>query len=163
MIKFKKWTILLYILMFIIGCTPKSYNKQKSIFIVFKTSSFKYADLGFLYENLDEIKVELYGSGEALFSLIIYKSSVCMTLFKCMNSESFNAKILSQYYPNNLLNNIFRGEKIFKGLNFQKSGNGFTQNINAFNKYNIEYTVLKKQIIFRDKINHILIKIKEVE
>jgi len=156
---------LIFIFLFIplfMGCIGKTYQKQKSVFMVFKTPSFKYADLGFVYENSESLKVELYGSGEALVSLSIGGNLICMSLFECMTGTSFNQKNLSKFYPSSILNNIFRGKKIFNGLNNQKNRNGFTQKITKVNKYEIEYSVLNNQVLFRDTINNILIKIKEV-
>jgi len=159
---FKKIIFIVWLIPFLEGCVPKVYQKQKSVFIVFKTPSFKYADLGFVYENSEALKVELYGSGEALVSLSIDNNFICMSLFECMTPDYFNQKVLSEYYPKNILNNIFRGKKIFNGADSKNSRNGFTQQISKVNKYQIEYSVLNNQILFRDTINHILIKIKEV-
>ena len=156
-------TIFFVSIIFLSGCVNKTYSQQKSVFIVFKTPSFRYADLGFIYENSEALKVELYGSGEALVSLKIDENLICMSLFECMTPNYFNQKILTKYYPKELLHTIFRGKRIFNGLNIQKSRNGFTQKIRKTNKYQIEYSVLNNQILFHDTINHILIKIKEVQ
>jgi len=154
---------LLLIMMLLTSCTHKIYTKQESVFIVFKTPSFKHADLGFIYTNKDEVKVEFYGSGQALVSLEMTERSVCMSFLKCMSTQSFNEKILSRYYPKKLIENIFRKKPIFNGLNYSKKRNGFTQTIRSANRYNIEYSVLDNIILFRDTINHILIKVKRMQ
>jgi len=143
------------------ACTTQSYVKEESAFIVFKTPTFKYADLGFVYENSQQVKAEIYSSGQPVMSLIISDSSVCMNLLACMSHKKFNAEVLSAYYPEGVIEDIFRGKAIFQGLNLQKSRNGFTQNIINQNKYKIEYTVFNKETVFRDRINHILIKVKK--
>jgi hypothetical protein len=158
----KKIIFMLFFIFFLGGCISKIYSKPKSIFLVFKTPSFKYADLGFFYENKTSLKLELYGSGNSLMRLNINENSICMSLLECLSNERFNQKILSKYYPKGILENLFRGKPIFNSLNMNKNRNGFTQNIIKVNKYNIEYSVLNNQIIFRDTIQHILIKIKEV-
>ena len=154
------------ILFFTIGfvlsaCTPKQYVEQNAALIVFKTPTFKYADMGFIYRNKEEIKAEIYGSGQALMVLEISENNVCMSLLECMGKKSFNQKVLSALYPDEILDDIFRGKVIFNGAGLAKSSNGFTQNIIKENKYNIHYSVLNNEVIFRDTINTILIKIKK--
>jgi hypothetical protein len=145
------------------ACTTKEYAKQESVFIVFKTPTFKHADLGFMYQNPDEIKIEIYGSGQALMSLNISDENICMSLFECMSPKSFNQHILTSLYPDEILDHIFRGKEIFAGENVTKMRNGFTQKIVKQGKYNIDYSVLNKQILFRDTINDILIKVKRID
>ena len=146
---------------FFSACGTTPYKSENTALIVFKTPTFKYADMGFVYENATEVKAEIYGSGQALMSLTISKESVCMSLFACMSKSAFNQQILSAHYPDTILDNIFRGKAIFNNKNLQKNRNGFTQKIVNQNKYNIEYSVLNNDIVFRDTINDILIKIKK--
>lgn len=149
------------LLFFFTACGTPTYKKENSAFIVFKTPAFKYADMGFVYENSAEVKAEIYGSGQALMSLTIKQGDVCMSLLACMSKQSFNAQVLHASYPPNILDNIFRGKAIFNGQNLKKNSNGFTQKIISKNKYNIQYTVLNNNIVFRDTINHVLIKVKK--
>jgi len=157
-----KTSIVLGMFAFLLSaCASKTYQKQESKFIVFKTATLKYADLGFVYENSDEIKVELYGNGQALRSLVISKNEVCMSTFSCMDKKSFNRQVLDESYPQTILENIFRGKPIFKSKNLKKIRNGFTQKIINENKHHIEYKVLNNEIIFNDTMNHIIIKVKK--
>ena len=143
------------------ACGTQAYKNENTALIVFKTPTFKYADMGFLYENSSEVKAEIYSSGHALMSLTITQESVCMSLFACMGKRAFNKEVLSTYYPDSILDNVFRGKAIFQAKNLQKNRNGFTQKIINQNKYNIEYRVLNNDIVFRDTINDILIKVKK--
>ena len=157
-----KRTVSLLIMGFLLSaCSPKEYVKQNSAYIMFKTPTFKYADMGFIYENEEEIKIEIYGSGQALMSLEISETSVCMSLLECMGKSAFNKEVLSGMYPEDILENIFRGKPLFNGIGLEKKGTGFTQKIVKKDKYNIDYSVLKNEIIFRDTINTILIKVKK--
>ena len=160
--RLKKILLILLMGLLLNACASKEYTKQESVFIVFKTPTFRYADLGFIYENDEEIKVEIYSSGQAIMSLKISHNAVCMSLLECMNKKSFNKKVLSKYYPDTVLDNIFKGQKIFNGENVVKTSNGFTQRLMKTNKYNINYSVLNKQILFRDRMNDIIIKIKRL-
>ena len=157
-----KRTILLIIVSFLFSaCASKEYVEQNAAFIMFKTPTFKYADMGFIYENKEEIKVEIYGSGQALMSLEISETSVCMSSLECMSKSTFNKEVLYSMYPQDTLENIFRGKALFDGIGLETKGNGFTQKIGKKDKYNIDYRVLNNQVIFHDTINAILIKVKK--
>lgn len=158
---FKRASLFLMISFLFAACATKEYVRQNAAFIMFKTPTFKYADMGFIYENEEEIKVEIYGSGQALMSLKISQRTVCMSLLECMSKRSFNDKVLSSLYPEDTVENIFRGRAIFSGFGVEKNRNGFTQEIVKNNKYNIQYSVLNKQILFHDTINGIVIKVKK--
>ncbi|UPT77390.1 hypothetical protein MN086_10085 [Sulfurovum sp. XGS-02] len=143
------------------ACASKEYVQQDSAYIIFKTPTFKYADMGFIYENEEEMKIEIYSSGQALISLEISETSICMSLLECMSKNAFNKEVLSAMYPEDILENIFRGRPLLHGTGLEKKGDGFTQKIVKTDKYNIDYSVLNKQIIFRDTINSILIQVKK--
>jgi hypothetical protein len=162
--KFKRTILLIMAIMatlFLGACASKEYVEQNSAYILFKTPTFKYADMGFIYENQEEIKVEVYSSGSALMSLEITESSVCMSTLQCMRKSVFNKEVLSSLYPEDILEHIFRGKPIFNREGLDAKGNGFTQKIVKKEKYNIDYSVLNNQIIFHDTINTIVIKVKK--
>jgi hypothetical protein len=157
-----KRTVSIFIMSFLLNaCASKEYVQQNSAYIMFKTPTFKYADMGFIYENEEEIKIEIYGSGQPLMSLKISETSVCMSPLECMGKQAFNIKVLSSRYPDDTLENILRGRPLFDGTGLEKKGTGFTQKIVKKDKYNIDYSVLNKQIIFHDTINSILIQVKK--
>ncbi len=155
--RFKSILVLTLIVFLFNGCLPKEYNKQKSALIIWKTPNFRYADMGFIYENDKSLKIEIYSSGQNTMTLNISNSHICMSLLECMSHEKFNSTVLSSIYPKDTLDNIFRGKKIFGGV----GSNGSTQKISKAGEYNIKYQVFNNQIIFRDTINNILIKIKK--
>ncbi len=160
MIQIKKIFLVLFGIFLLWGCVDKEYVKQESAFIVFKTPTFKYADLGFIYKNSNEIKIEIYGSGQALMTLEILNKNICMSALECMQKKSFNAYVLSRWYPEETIEEIFRAKYIFGGKGLRKNSNGFTQKIKGSDKYDIHYYVFNKEILFRDTINNILIKVK---
>ncbi len=162
MIRYRKSMYLFFVLILLNSCTTKEYEKQESVFIMFKTPTFKYADLGFMYKNSDEMKVEIYGSGKALMTLEIGNENVCMSFLACMSKKRFNETVLSETYPHAIIDNIFRGKPIFSAKGLMKNRNGFTQNIVEPHKFNIRYSVLNKEIMFHDTINNISIKVKRM-
>lgn len=158
----KNTKILLVMALFLLSaCVPKEYATQNSAFILLKTPSFKYADMGFIYENPKDMKVEIYSNGQAVMQLEILEESICLTTFKCMSKEMFNQKLLSASYPDALFENLFRGKPIFKGENKRNIAKGFEQKIFKASFYTIHYSVTHNMISFEDSLNKIKIQIKK--
>ena len=158
----KTITFLSVILLILNGCTSKNLIKEKnqeSASIVLRTPTIQYAGMGFIYKSNSFVKVEVYSMGQPIMSLDINGMNVCMSTFECMEKKDFNSKMLSINYPDTFLENIFRGKPIFDGKNLQKNSNGFIQEIIKDNLYDINYSVNSHESRFKDKINHILIKI----
>ena len=143
------------------ACTGVQIDKQESAFIVMKTATFKYADMGFISNGPSKINVEIYGAGQPLMNLEINAMNVCMSTFECMEKKDFNAKVLHVSYPETLLENIFRAKPIFNKKNLVKNKNGFSQKLTKESEYDISYSVKGNQRIFRDTLNKILIKVRE--
>ena len=151
--------LVLMVLTLFLGCsTPK---KQESAFIVIKTPTMKYADMGFIETSDSKVNVEIYAAGQPLVSFEINALNVCISTFQCMEKKEFNKKVLSRYYPDDLLENIFRAKPIFNKENFVKKEDGFVQKITKDNFYSISYEVKGRSRTFRDTINKILIKVRE--
>ncbi|HFS82702.1 MAG TPA: hypothetical protein ENK71_01925 [Epsilonproteobacteria bacterium] len=146
-------------LLFLSGCAQRELHAEKSAMIVWKSPAFRYADMGFVSDNGSRLQVEIYGSGTALMRLKVDKDSICMSRFSCMTKERFNRELLCASYPGDTLENIFRGKPLFGGKSLLKKRNGFTQTIQKSHTYHIVYTVSTNQIIFRDTINQIVIKV----
>jgi hypothetical protein len=131
---------------------------QKSIFVVWKSKSLKYADQGFLYIKPKKLKFEIYASGQPALSLSIVPTQIC-TGPLCMSKKSFNEKYLSKYYPEDTLEKILLGEPIFGGKNLKRGDSGFTQKIVGDN-YSIDYSVTDDSIKFIDRKANVIIKIR---
>jgi len=156
-----KMRLLLVVPVLFSACTliPK---KQESAFIVIKTPSMKYADMGFITSSVNGVNVEIYAAGQPLMDFEINGLNVCMSTFKCMDKKSFNEKVLSSSYPDEILENIFRAKPIFDSENLEQDKEGsFSQKLTKEGIYDISYSVNAKQRIFRDTINKILIKVRE--
>ena len=153
--------LLISTLFLFVACTGKDAKKQESAFIVMKTKSIKFADMGFIYDSPSGVKVEVYANGQPLVDLEINGENICFSLLECMEKKEFNQKVLVAEYPATLLENIFRAKPIFSEENLEKKEGGFEQNIKKENLYDISYSVISGQRVFRDRINKILIKVRE--
>jgi len=152
--------VALFGLLLAAGCGNMPEMKQESAFIVIKTPAMRYADQGFVYVGDDEVKVEIYSTGKALFRLTIDGSNICTGTFTCLKRRDFNRRMLSSEYPEDTIERIFRGKPVFEGQGVVKKRHGFTQRIRREGKYDIAYRVLKNETVFHDTINDIVIKIK---
>ena len=141
------------------GCAEPQYVKQESAYIVWKTPTLRYADQGFIYESPTGVKVEIYSSGQPLMRLRIDRAHICASFWQCLSKAQFNAQFLSRYYPPDTLEHIFKAEPIYGGEQIERGRNGFTQILYRPHKYKIDYRVLNNQIIFRDTINEIQLKV----
>ncbi len=159
----QKMFLLIFAWSVLSGCMPKEYEKQESLFIVFKTPAYRYADLGFIYHNAEEIKVEMYTNAQALMSMEIDAERICFSMLECLEKQRFHREVLSPYYPSDTLEQIFRGKAVFGGKGIQQRRNGFTQKLYQREKYKIDYTVLTNEVVFRDTINQIVIKLKRLD
>ena len=157
----KKLLIIVTAIYGLTACTGKDAKKQESAFIVMKTKTIKFADMGFIYSNSSGVKVEIYAAGQPLLDLNINSQNICLSLLECMDKEQFNEEVLSSHYPVTLLENIFKSEAIFEAKNLEKIEGGFEQRIKKEGAYDISYSVISGKRIFRDKINKILIKVRE--
>jgi len=159
----KHFMPLFFVLFVLTSCSHKSVQNQQSVLMTMKTQSIKFADMGFLYLGANQVKLEVYSNGQALLNLEIHDENICLSLLECMDKKEFNQKVLSSFYPNTLLENVLKAKPVFKGENLQKMTEGFEQKLFESGKYDISYSVLRDKRVFRDKINKILIKVKEVE
>ena len=157
----KKLSIFVAVMYGLTACTGKDAKKQESAFIVMKTKTIKFADMGFIYSSSSGVKVEVYAAGQPLVDLNINSENICLSLLKCMDKKQFNEEVLVADYPKTLLENIFKSEPIFDKKNLQKVEGGFEQKIIKDGAYDISYSVISGKRVFRDKINKILIKVRE--
>ena len=153
--------LLLLFLFLLSGCAETEPRRTESAMIVWKTPQLRYADMGFISDDGRMIDVEIYGSGRALMQLKINEDSICMGRLSCMSKTRFNQAYLSSAYPPDILADIFRGKPIFGGAGMQKKRNGFTQKLRKDGRFDIEYHVFNNQIVFRDTIGQISIKVSK--
>ena len=160
----KKTLLIVYLALsawIITGCMPqKETVPQEGIFVVWKSPAMKYADQGFLYQEKERLRLEIYASGQAALKLTVTPTQVC-TGGLCLSKKEFNRRYLSAAYPEDTLERILTGQEIFGGEGLSRHSEGFTQQLKKAGFYDIEYSVLNESIVFRDKINGILIKIKK--
>lgn len=147
---------LLGVIFLLAGCSVKNYAINESKIIILKSSQLKYADLGYIRNSGDALRIELYEMGNLVTSIEI-DNLICIDE-GCMPKSVFNAKYLNENYPSDTLENVILGKEIYGGKNLVRSAEGFAQNIKD-NHVDIEYEVKRKEIRFKDRRNNVLMKI----
>jgi len=150
---------LVIVVMLFSACSIKNYEHTSTKIVTIKSPKIKFSDIGYVRHSKDAIELELFVAGN-VFKRIHINRLICLDK-GCMSKSSFNTEYLSAAYPSSLLQNIILGKKIYDGQNSLKQEDGFIQRIKN-SDVNIKYIVNSKEIYFKDRQNHILIKIKEV-
>jgi len=140
----------------LVGCAPKKYEKHESRLINIKTPKLKYADLGYLRHDQDEVRMELFVAGQLVQSIEI-DSLVCVDE-GCLSKSAFNKEYLHHSYPDDLLLDVLLARPIFEKASMQITDEGFIQKLKS-TPYNITYKIENGNIYFKDKQNRLLIKI----
>jgi len=128
--------------------------------IVLKTPKIKYADLGYIRSNSDEVRADLFVVGSLVQSIEISRL-ICVNE-GCLSKSSFNKDYLHASYPDDLITNVLLGRPIFDKTSFQKTDRGFIQELKSAD-YNVIYKVEDGDISFKDRQNKFIIKILKVK
>lgn len=142
------------------GCAPKKYEKNESRLIIIKTPKLKYADLGYLRRDRDEVRMELFVAGQLVQSIEI-DNLVCVDE-GCLRKSAFNKEYLHPSYPDDLLLDVLLARPIFEKASMQITDEGFIQKLKT-TQYNIIYKIENGDIYFKDKQNGFLIKISKTK
>ncbi|MFK5937675.1 MAG: hypothetical protein QM497_04670 [Sulfurimonas sp.] len=148
-----------FILLFA-GCSIKNYEQIDAKIIIIKSPQLKFADLGYVRHNDKDIELELFVAGQVVKKISI-NHLICVDE-GCMLKGSFNKEYLHASYPDDILQNIILGRKIYAGENSLKIADGFRQAIKR-KDVDIDYSVTSKVISFKDKKNRIIFKIKDTK
>jgi len=148
-----------FLIILLSGCAPKSYEQKHSLHITIRSDSLRYSDMGFMYENANEVRVEIYSFATPIFTLTMH-SNICIDR-ACYRYEVFNKRYLHASYPDRLIRDIFQAKPIFGAKNIIQSDDGFEQSIQS-REYDIIYGVSKELIRFQDRKNNILLQIRKL-
>ncbi len=142
------------------GCSIKNYTQKESYLVTIKSPKIRFSDIGYIRHDGKSLSLELYSTGVAVEEFEI--ATLICTHNGCMSKSAFNKEYLSGRYGDDFLKNILMRQAIFGGANLKKTEHGFEQKI-VSKDYDIIYKVNKKQLFFKDRKNHILIKLKRIE
>ncbi len=142
------------------ACSMKNYEQTDSKIFIIKSPKLRFADLAYVRHTKNDLEVELFVAGRVIKKIDI-NHLVCVDE-GCMRKSSFNKEYLNEHYPDDLLQNVILGHKIYAGKNSTKLSDGFTQKIQT-QDVDIDYRVFSGVISFKDRKNRIIFKIKDVK
>ena len=161
MTKFIQTSFILWASLFLLsGCALKKYEKNEASLIIIKTPQLKFADLGYIRTNMDEVRVDLFTAGQLMQSITI-NHLICVD-DGCMTKSDFNADYLHPSYPDDLILDVLLARPIFEKALLEKTEMGFIQELKS-TEYNIIYRIENGNIYFKDKQNNFLIKISKTK
>ncbi len=108
-----KTSVLLFFIIFLVGCSQKQPITSQSATIIFKTPSLKFYDKGFVTKYDNYIHLQIFNAGHNVLDLEIYKEKICKSTFKCMKGTAFNNKYLLNTYTNNFMYEIFNKKNVY--------------------------------------------------
>ena len=156
-----KYFFVSVIVLFLTACSIKNYEQTETKILTLKTPKIKFSDIAYLRHTDDALELELFVAGH-VFKKITIDHLICVSNEGCMTKQGFNDEYLSSAYPPNILQNVLLGHKIFEGENLVKNSVGFVQHI-VTKDVNIKYVVKPHVIYFKDRKNHILLRVKDVK
>jgi len=152
--------VFLLLIFVLSGCSIKNYEHTEAKIITIKSPKLRFSDIGYIRHTKKAIELELFVVGH-VYQRIHINHLICVNE-GCMSKSSFNAEYLSASYPSSLLQNVILGREIYNGKNSLKKDDGFIQSIKN-SDVDIKYSVNSHRIYFKDRKNHILIKIKDIQ
>jgi hypothetical protein len=153
-----KRVVLLFIpISIFLGCSQVEYTTRDRYLITIKTKEMRYSDMGFIARGDDAVVVDIFSVGSQILKLNM-GNSVSLNDGSPIRYSRFNSKYLHSDYPPKTVREIFLGKEIFGGEGKSVSESGFEQKIDK-----ISYSVSSDNIVFRDRENSVLIKIKKVK
>ncbi len=157
---FTLWASAFSVLLLFGGCAVKEYTRSEPKLITLKTWKLKFNDVGFLRDSGSALQLELFSAGQPVERFEI-DGEICIRE-GCMRKKAFNEEYLSSAYPDTLLQNVLLARPIFGGSGFTRRAEGFEQHLKAMALYDITYRVTQDGVYFKDRVNNVLIKIKDM-
>lgn len=152
--------IFLFVVLFLTSCSLKhEINFSAPYKIVIKTKDIAIGDSGFIKKADGYKSIEIFSAG--FLALHVELGANACINGMCTDRLDFNRRFFGYSHYANLLDDILDKKEIYSGMGKIKLKDGFEQNIKT-KHYNITYRVTKNSIYFKDKTNHILIKLKEI-
>ncbi len=156
----RKIFIGIIVLLFFAACSQKyNINFSAPYIIVIKTKNIAIADSGFLKKAQNYKSLQIFSAGKILLNVEL-SNNACLD-GHCTTKSDFNERLFGYRYYDNLLDNILDKRAIYDAKNIVYKKDGFEQKIKT-KSYNIIYKVDEGSIYFKDKKNHVLIKLRRL-
>lgn len=149
-------------LFLISGCSIKPEIEQsKSQLVLLKTPQVRFYDTGFIKRHKEGVLLQIFNAAQVVFEIETDAEFVCVE-GRCTGKDTFNEKFLSRHYPDKLFEQVVSGEDIFDGQNKIAESGTVTQTLFEPGRYAIAYVRTSTMTSFKDTINHITIRLKDL-
>ncbi len=157
----KNLFLISFTLFLLAGCSIKRQIIFSAPYkIVIKTKDIAIADSGFVKKADGYKSIEIFTLGKLTLHVEI-GNDACINGY-CTDKIDFNRRFFGYQHYANLLDDILDKSQIYGGVGKIEIQGGFLQEIKTKN-YDIIYRVTDKTIYFKDRMNHILIKLKKLQ
>ena len=153
------WASLL--ILFMGGCSAKHYSISIPKMITIKSPKLKFSDTGYIRYEGDAVEVELFTAGVAVEKISI-DNKVCVSA-GCMSEEAFVKEYLYDGYPKDTMRRILQGEPIFNGEGKDETCGGTLYQYIRNDDMDIMYRRKGNEILFKDRLNGLMVKINDIE
>ena len=149
------------LILFMGGCSVKHYSISSPKVITIKSPKLKFSDTGYIRYEGDAVQVELFTAGVAIEKISI-DDKVCVSA-GCMSEEAFVKEYLYENYPRDTMRRILQGEPIFGGIGRDETYSGAVYQFIRNDDMDIIYRRKSNEILFKDRLNGLMIKINDIE
>lgn len=140
-----------------------TFSSSKAVFVTLNSPQIKFSEPGFLYQNEEGTKLEIYKLAQPFFTLDIRKSKVCVNKY-CTSKANFNNKFFQNAHYDEFISDIISGRALYRGLNLEQNSCGFEQSlISKSGKFSITYRVCNGEVFFEDSKKKINFSLKRIE
>lgn len=144
------------------GCTPPKPESSRPVVVTWKAKGVAVNDTAFLDRLGEAVRLRVYSAGVLAFEVEV-NDRIC-TGHLCMGPEAFNEEYLQKSYPPDTVKRLLLGlPPAFPEAERTETENGVKLTANRPGEYEIIYIATPGERLFRDRLNRIIIRIKELE
>jgi len=154
--------VMLLALFLFSGCAFKQeITSSQAYLVTIKNPDMALSDMGFLNRGKNYTNVQIFAAGNALFNLEITENAICLN-GKCFDKVSFNQQFFHQDHYASFMEEMINHQPLYDGKNLHKTATGFEQEFDLPQSH-IIYKVDGETLLFKDRKNHILIRLKPLK
>lgn len=117
--------------------------------------------MGYIRYDDDVVQVELFTAGVSVEKITLDNNEVCVSI-GCMSEEKFTKEYLNPNYPPDTMRHVLQNIDIFGGLGKSKACNGVEYQYIRNDEIDVMYRRKQGEILFKDRLNGVMIKIEDV-
>ena len=145
------------------GCAKQPSLSTESVIATLRTQQVSLHETAFLItEKNNRYRLQIYVAGQAAYE--VRAGTMICVQDRCMDRREFNARHLSNHYPQTLILDVLAA-RLIQGIGgeVEKTEEGFVQTHTLKDRYSIRYEKNAQGVRFVDSLNRIVIAIRKLE